>query len=134
MQGELLFEVKCKLLPMVFIGKVPEGTRVNIPFVGEMSGPVASGKFEGTDYILLRNDGVGVRHSHAVITTSEGELIAVQGSGISTTAPDGRNVLKGVQTYQTGSKKLAWLNSTQGLDEGFAEMAANKLELKIFKL
>ena len=134
MQGELLYEMKLKFLPMIVIGTVPEGTRINIPFNGEVSGATIKGKIEGTDYVLLRPDGVGLLHIHAVLTTDGGDLISVQASGISTAAPDGRNVIKEAITYQTGSKEFAWLNSTQGVGDGFADMSTNELDARIFKV
>lgn len=134
MKGDLLYEMKLNLLPMVVVGVVPEGMRINTPFVGEVSGPTIKGKIDGTDYLLLRSDSVGILHIHAILTTDEGELISVQASGISTAAPDGRNVIKEVITYQTGSEKLAWLNCTQGFADGFVDMATNKLDASIFKL
>ena len=37
MQGELLYDMKLKFLPLIVIGAVPEGMRINIPFNGEVS-------------------------------------------------------------------------------------------------
>lgn len=134
MQGELLYEMKLNFLPIVVIGAVPDGMRINIPFDGEVSGPSVKGKIEGADLVLLRPDGVGILHIHAVVTTDAGELISVQASGISTATQDGRYAIKEVITYQTGSEKLAWLNSIQAFADGFSDMAANKLDAKVFKL
>jgi len=134
MQGEMLYEAKLKLLAPLEIGSVPEGRRLNVPFTGDISGPIIHGKIEGIDYVLVRPDGVGLRHVHAVLTTDGGDLISVEVSGFSTAAPDGRFALKGAVTYQTGSKELAWLNSTQGVEDGFVDMSTGELNAKIFKL
>ena len=39
MQGEILYEEKLKILPGVDIGLVPEGSRVDFPFTGDIRGP-----------------------------------------------------------------------------------------------
>jgi hypothetical protein len=134
MQGELLYDMKLKFLPLIVIGAVPEGMRINIPFNGEVSGQTIKGKVEGTDYVLLRSDGVGLLHIHAVLTTDGGDLISIQGSGISTATPDGRYAIKEVLTYQTGSEKFACLNFTQAFGDGFSDMRTNELHAKIFKV
>jgi len=134
MPGELLYEMKLKLLPPIFIGNVPGGMRIDIPFNGEVNGPTIKGKMEGTDYVLLRSDGAGLLHIHAVLTTDGGDLISIQASGLSTVAPDGRNVIKEVVTYQTGSEKFAWLNSTQGFADGFSDLATSEFNARVFKL
>ncbi len=54
----MLYEEKLKALPPVDIGSVPERRRLEIPFVGDVSGPIIHGKVAGTDYVLLRTDGV----------------------------------------------------------------------------
>jgi len=134
MQGEMLYEAKLKLLVPLEIGSVPEGRRLNVPFAGDVSGPSIHGKLEGIDYVLVRPDGVGLLHVHGVLTTDGGDIISVEVSGFLTAAPDGRFALKGAVTYQTGSKELAWLNSTEGVEDGFIDMSTSELNVKAFKL
>jgi hypothetical protein len=54
----------------------PEGVRVDVTFEGEFTGPKIKGTIAGTDYVLMRGDGVSRLHAHAVITTDDGERIA----------------------------------------------------------
>lgn len=134
MRGELLFEEKLKFLSVVDIGAVPEGRRVNLPFTGEINGPSINGKIEGTNYVLLRPDGVAVLHVHAVVTTAGGDPVSVEVRGMSTAIPDGRQAVKGTVTYQTGSKEFAWLNSTLGIVDGFTDLRTMEMNANIFKL
>jgi hypothetical protein len=134
MQGEMLYEMKLKILPGLNIGPVPEGTRIDLPFAGEVSGPSIHGKIDGVDYALFRPDGVARLHIHAVITTDGGDLISIEASGLSTATPDGRFAIKEAITYHTGSKELAWLNSTQGVGDGFLDMNTSELNATIFKV
>ncbi len=133
MQGEMLYEEKLKLLPLVIIGSVPEGTRIDVPFTGEVSGPSIHGKVEGVDYVLFRPDGIGVIHVHGVITADGGDRISVEVSGFLTVIQEGRYAVKGSLTYHTGSKELGWLNSTQGVVDGSVDMNTWELNAKIFK-
>jgi len=134
MQLEILFEEKLKFLSVVNIGAVPEGMRLNMPFSGEIDGPSISGKVEGTNYVLLRPDGVAVLHAHAVVTTVGGDLVSVEIRGLSTTTVDGRQAVKGSVTYQTGSKEFAWLNSTVGIVDGFTDLRTMEMNANIYKL
>jgi hypothetical protein len=71
MQGEFLYEEKLKISAPVDIGHVPDGRRLDVPFTGDVSGPIIHGKVQGIDYVLFRPDGVGLLHVHAVLTTAE---------------------------------------------------------------
>ncbi|MBM4447539.1 MAG: DUF3237 domain-containing protein [Chloroflexi bacterium] len=134
MQGELLYEAKVKLLPGVDIGFVPEGWRINFAFTGDVSGPKISGKLDGVDYLLIRPDRVGLLHVHGVITTDGGDRISIEVSAFATDTPEGRRAIKGALTFQTGSKEFAWLNSTRGYEEGYADMEKGELNVKVFIL
>ena len=134
MQGDMLYEEKLKILAGVNIGPVPEGRRVDLPFTGDVSGPIIHGKVDGIDYFLMRPDGVGRLHSHGIITTDGGDLISVEVSGFMSRSPDGRFALKGAIAYQTGSKEFAWLNSTQGAVDGFFDLTKMEVTAKIFKV
>ena len=132
MQGELLYELKGKFTGAVEIGAVPEGMRINFPVAGDISGPKISGKIEGVDYVLIRADGVGLLHAHAVVTTDEGDPISVDVSGFATpTQEEGRYDLKEAVTFRTGSKKFAWLNTTQAVGEGFTNTKTGELYVKV---
>ena len=133
MQGEILYEEKLKIFPGVDIGLVPEGGRIDFPFAGDIRGPLIHGKVEGIDYFLMRPDGVGLVHVHAVLTTDGGDRISLEVSGFVTATPDGRFAVKGAIAYQTGSKEFAWLNSTQGAEDGFIDLNKMELTAKIFK-
>ena len=135
MKAELLYEEKLKLLPTVEIGAVPEGEMVNFPFAGRVSGPKLSGKLEGVDYVLIRPDGVGLLHVHGVITTDSGDRISIEVSAFATDSKKkGLNDIKGVVTFRTSAKEYAWLNSTQGVEEGYADMKLGKIDVRVYTI
>ena len=135
MKAEFLYEEKLKLPPSVDIGPVPEGEMVNFPFAGRVSGPEISGKLEGVDYVLIRPDGVGLLHVHGIITTDGGDLISIEVSAFATDSrKKGLNDIKGVVTFRTSAKKYAWLNSTQGVEEGYADMKLGKINVRVYTI
>jgi hypothetical protein len=42
--------------------------------------------------------------------------------------------MKETITYHTASQQLAWLNSVQGVGDGFIDMNTSELTAKIFKV
>lgn len=135
MEPELLYEEKLKLLTTVEIGPVPEGEIVNYPFAGRVSGPKISGKLEGVDYVLIRPDGVGLLHVHGVITTDKGDRISIEVSAFATDSKEkGLNDIKGVVTFRTSSTEFAWLNSTQGVEQGYADMKLGEIDVKVYTI
>lgn len=134
MQGEILYEENLWISPGVDLGLVPEGGRINHHFAGDIWGPIIHGKVDGIDYFLMRPDGVGLLHSHGIITTDGGDLISVEVSGFMSRSPDGRFAVKGALAYQTGSEEFAWLNSTQGVVDGFFDLTKMEATAKIFKV
>jgi len=133
MQLEFLFDEKIKFLSLLDIGAVPEGSRVNLPFAGEIMGPHLNGKVEGINYVLLRSDDVGVVHVHGIVTATSGDLISIEVRGLSTTGTDGHQAVKGTITYQTGSKEFAWLNSTLGIVDGITDLGKMEMNAKLYK-
>jgi hypothetical protein len=135
MKAEFLYEEKLKLLPTVDIGPVPEGEMVNYPFAGRVSGPKISGKLEGVDYVLIRPDGVGLLHVHGVITTDRGDRISIEVSAFATDSKKkGLNDIKGVVTFRTSAKEFAWLNSTQGVEQGYADMKLGEINVRVYTI
>jgi hypothetical protein len=135
MKAEFLYEEKLKLLPTVDIGPVPEGEMVNYPFAGRVSGPKISGKLEGVDYALIRPDGVGLLHVHGVITTDRGDRISIEVSAFATDSKEeGLFDIKGVVTFRTSAKEFAWLNSTQGVEQGYADMKLGEINVRVYTI
>ena len=132
MQGEFLSELKGKITDVVII-PVPEGTRVNAEFNGILRGPKINGSVKGIDYVLFRKDGTGILHVHGVVTTEEGELIYIEGSGFVTpTDQERRSDMKETVTCQTTSKKYTWLNTTLVASEGYSNTRIGEVHLRYF--
>ena len=76
---------------------------------------------------------MGVLHVHGLVTATGGDLISIEVRGLSTTSPDGHQVIKGTITYQTGSKEYAWLNSTLGIVDGITDLGKMEMNAKVFR-
>jgi hypothetical protein len=109
----------------------PEGVRLDIDFEGELTGPRLSGKIAGTDYVLLRGDGVAKLHIHAVITTDDGERIAFYGDGVAIVQPGSPTMqLRENITLHTAAPKYSWVNRLQIWATGQGDLSTGKLTLK----
>jgi hypothetical protein len=131
MNSILLYNLVAKM-DMLVIGPVPEGFRVNFPFVGKVDGKL-SGKVEGVDYVLTRTDGVGCLHIHGVISSDEGDLISFEASGYGRpSSKKGYYDLEAAITFQTPSDKYRWLNNIIATSEGFADTEKGQLNIKAY--
>ena len=109
----------------------PEGLRFDIGFEGELTGPKLSGKIAGTDYVLLRGDGVAKLHIHAVITTDDGERIAFYGDGIAIVQPGAPSMqLRENIALHTAAPKYSWVNHLQIWATGQGDLSTGQITLK----
>jgi hypothetical protein len=108
----------------------PEGLRLDIPFQGELKGKIA-GQIAGTDYAVLRGDGVGLLHVHAVITTKDGERIAFFADGVALFEPGSPTAqLRENVTLYSASPKYAWVNRLQIWATGPMDLSTGQGTLK----
>ena len=87
----------------------PEGLRLNVSFEGELKGPRLRGRIAGTDYILMRGDGLPQLDIHAVITTDDGARIAFHGQGVAIGGGPTLGLRYSVR-LQTAAPAYAWVN------------------------
>ena len=111
----------------------PQGVRLNSHSQGEITGTKINGKVVATDYLLIRADGVGIINLQGVLTTSDGDRIALHASGI-LTVPQGSAISQFREnfTFHTASAKYSWLNRIQGWGTGTLDMATMKIVAKVF--
>lgn len=110
----------------------PEGVRVDIPFSGQIDGKV-KGKISGTDYLLMRGDGVSQVHVHAVIETDDGARISLFADGVAT-------MMQGVPkaklsenvSLHTAAAKYVWVNRVQIWATGEADLTNGQIALEAY--
>lgn len=109
----------------------PQGLRFDFEWRAELTGPKINGKLVGTDYAFTRSDGVTLIDSHAVLTTPEGDRIAIRTEGIST-RQEGAAVFQQREniSFYTASKRYAWVNLIQAWATGTVDMSTGRFDLK----
>ncbi len=113
---------------MVPIGVVPEGLRMDVGVEGAIvDGPMAGGRVTGTDYLLVRPDGIGVLDVREVVHLPAGTTVALTVTGYlhppfpvppldqigpDTEWPDVDVPIHGAVTMRTADPSLAACNRT----------------------
>lgn len=112
----------------------PQGVRFNSAFQGDFIGPKLKGKMVGTDYLLMRADSLGIINVQAVLTTVDGDRIAVHAGGTLARAEQGSSIYQGREniSFHTASAKYSWLNRIQGWAVGTVDMSSGKIVMKVF--
>jgi hypothetical protein len=109
----------------------PQGVRFNTSFQVEITGPKLKGKIVGTDYWILRADGVGIVNVEAVLTPVEGDRIAYHANGIFT-GQQGSAIyqLRENLSFHTSSMKYSWVNRIQCWATGTIDLSTRKIAVK----
>lgn len=130
MQEEFLGELRQKTTSVTIGEFGPEGVRFSENLRGEMKGLYNATHLE-TTVALFKPDGTIETDTRAVEMTTEGDVILIQLRGMmKMTPPVSRSESKG--TFQTASKKLAWLNSAKARYEGTADESMDEGTWKVF--
>ncbi len=126
LQSKMLFEVRVELNPPQEVGNTPHGTRIIWGIAGgRIKGQRVSGELlpGGSDWALLRSDGVVNLDIRATIRTDDGHLICMCPRGLVNISPDLHRKLREGQPvdpseyyfrtacfFETSSEKYSWLN------------------------
>lgn len=131
MEKELLFEGKENLSSVNIREFSPQGARLDITAGGKVSGKVA-GLIMTTHNILMKPDGTGEADVRSIIF-SDGEPIFVWGkaTGKMVDPTPIQNVEENL-TFQTPSKRLAYLNTTKGRSEGSVNLGKGEYSFKVY--
>jgi hypothetical protein len=143
---ELVYAFEARFTGALPVGVTLRGVRLDLPYTGEVvEGPLTGAAVGGTDYLLLRPDGVGVMDVRAFITTQEGDIVAVKAGGYvfmpegvelpppdvflspDFVWPDMDFTLRGFGLYETGSAALEWFNRAALIIGGTANMGPGTL-------
>lgn len=145
-QLELVYAFDAQFTGVLPIGVTLRGVRLDLPYSGEVvAGPLEGATVGGTDYLLLRSDGVGVMDVRAFMTTQDGDTVAVMAEGYvfmpesvelpppdvflspDFVWPDMDFTLRGFALYETGSAALDAFNRAALMVGGAANMGRGTL-------
>jgi hypothetical protein len=130
--GEVIAEWKGKLnslkvLPFEAAGAI---VRYEMTWLGEISGRL-SGNEIGTDYISISPDGSGISDYFGVLTTSQGEIVLVEGHGTPIPAEQGLVRARFGIKFRTVAPRLAWLTKMGAAFESEGDWSGD-LSAKVF--
>jgi hypothetical protein len=128
---ELLGELKGKTTSITVKDFTPTGARLEYNFQGEIKGRI-NGRAISTVTVLFKPDGTSEYETRAIYASSEGDTILVTSNGHSRRENPTTSRLEGKDTYQTLSKRLAWLNDTKGRQEGTYNPVTGEGLLKLY--
>jgi hypothetical protein len=132
MQLEPLISFRANMAPHP-IGATPRGQRLDIELAGDvLPGSRIGGRLAGTDYLTMRPDGVVELDVRATLTTDDGEVVSVRGSGLATIDDTGLASGTLALRFETASEALAWLNREVGIAATRADMAKGTLVLDAY--
>ena len=114
----------------------PEGARFDIAFEGTLAGDKIKGTIAGVDHLTVRADGRFQLDMQALITTDNGEKIAVHEDGL-LVAPDPDDESRIAQLrlnleFTTIAPKYTWINHVQGWGRDTVDWNTGQVEMQVY--
>ena len=128
---ELLLELRGKNTTRTIKEFSPAGIRLENNLEGEVKG-LYNATYYATIDALVKPDGTIDYETRQIHTTDEGETVLVDYKGKSIRESPTHNRFVGENTFQTSSKKLAWLNGTQSRHEGEYNPFTGEQNLRVY--
>ncbi len=131
-KGELLGEVRGKMLGTTIKEITPHGIRLEINDTGQVSGTKYNANHMETVTVFQRIDGSSDWESKGIQTTREGDMIVVSGRGKGKSTSPTTSTWDGDVVFMTQSPRLSWLNTTKGWVEGSGNLATGEFTGKVY--
>jgi hypothetical protein len=145
---ELLAHVEAKLPKATLFGKTPEGVRIAFYIAeGRWDGPRIRAQYrsEGGDWMLVREDGVGIPNARATLETDDGALLYYELTGTVDLGPNGcASVLANtapevaplsvVAKITTASERWGWLNRLTIVGAGVVKLKTGTAIYDIYSI
>jgi hypothetical protein len=131
MEKELLYEGKENTSSVNLREFGAQGAKIDFTAAGQVGGKVA-GMILTTHNVLMKPDGTGEADIRSIIF-SEGEPLFVWGKAAGKPVdPTPIQRIEENLTFQTPSKRLAYLNNTKGWSEGLENFATGEYTFKVY--
>ncbi len=141
------YAIEATITRVVPIGLVPEGLRMDVSYQGTMiEGPLTGDVVEGTDYFLLRRDGVGIVDARQVFSGEGSRTVAARVHGYLTSRapmppleeiadpvfvwPDIDLQVHGAADLRTAAPELQAVNATVFGSTGTTNVARAELRIR----
>jgi hypothetical protein len=143
---ELIAHAEAELPNMTVFGPTPEGIRIAFYIrSGKWNGPKIKARYksEGGDWLLVREDGVGIPNARATLETEDGALLYYQLTGTIELGPDGyartlaNNLpefapFSAVAQLSTSSTQWAWLNRLTLVGTGIVDLHRGRVVYDLY--
>jgi len=113
-KGELIVELKSKNTTTTIKDFTPAGVRLEFNAEGEVKGSFNAAHME-TVSVLAKSDGTNEWEAKVIEMTKDGDMVIAMSKGTGRQESPTVGRFEGDVTFQTSSKKLAWLNTTKRL-------------------
>ena len=128
---ELLLDLTSKNTTRTIKDFSPEGIKLESNLEGTAKG-VYDATFYATITMLVKPDRTIDYEARQIHTTSDGDTVLVYYKGSSIIESPTHNKFVGLTTFQTGSKKLAWLNGVKARHEGEYDPVAGENDFRVY--
>ncbi len=128
---ELLGEVKEKTTTITVKDFTPAGVRAEYNQQGEVKGRYNATHIE-TVTVLFKPDGTAEYESRGIDSTIDGDTILLTAKGKGKGETPTKISFEGETTFQTASKKLAWLNNVKARHQGTANPVTGEASYKLY--
>ena len=145
---EFICELRVKLDPAMVVGETPHGIRRIIPIIGgEVEGPLIQGEIVrgGSDWQVLRPDGVTELEAHYQFKTDDGVFIYIKNTGLRVASPEvatkmarGEKVdaseyyFRAVPKFEAPAGKYSFLNDAIFICTG--ERTPDAVKIRVWKV
>ena len=109
----------------------PEGVRISYNNQGQIKGQYDATHMETVD-AMFKPDGTYEFEARGLEQTDDGDMVLIRAKGVGRQVSPTTIQAEGEATYQTASKKLAWLNSAKGRFEGTYNAPTGEFIAKVF--
>jgi hypothetical protein len=128
---ELLLELRGKNTTRTIKEFSPAGIRLENNLEGEVKG-IYNATYYATIDALVKPDGTIDYETRQIHTTDDGDTVLVDYKGKSIRESPTHNKFVGENTFQTSSKKFAWLNGTKSRHEGEYNPVTGEQNFRVF--
>jgi len=130
-KGELLFELREKTTTVTIKDFTPAGVRSEYNLQGQVKGKFEAMHLE-TVTVLGKPDGTFEFEVKGINATNDGDTVLITNHGKGWQDTPATAKFQSEDTYQTNSRKLAWLNSMKTQSEGTYNFVTGELEAKTY--
>jgi len=130
-KGELILELREKTTTVTIKDFTPAGVRSEYNLQGQVKGKYEAMHLE-TVIVLGKSDGTFEFEVKGVDATTDGDTVLITSHGTGWQDTPAIAKFQSQDSYQTSSRKLAWLNSTKTQGEGTYNFVTGELEAKFY--